>query len=188
MPLALHCPSVTEQTSLFERQLVDYRTVLLLPSLHEVFGNDHFEDLGPRHRIRQIQEQSRDQREAEGLPGDGRGYEAAADEQAILQYKERLKTLAAYRLEAEGDQQRLEQISDETESISDALSGAQELGGRRRSTSVDDERARKSVLSAIKRALVEIERVHPQLAEHLRQSITTGHECSYSGARPWLAD
>ena len=46
------------------------------------------------------------------------------------------------------------------------------------------ERARKAVTARIKDALARIATVHPALADHLTESISTGSLCAYRPAEP----
>jgi hypothetical protein len=59
------------------------------------------------------------------------------------------------------------------------LPGALGLGGRPRVTGDRVERARKAVAMRIGTALKAIEGGHPELARHLRNSVSTGRFCSY---------
>jgi AAA ATPase domain len=77
------------------------------------------------------------------------------------------------------DQGRLEKLGAEKDFLAAELSAALGLGGRVRVTGDRTERARKAVAMRIGTALKAIEPVHPELARHLRNSVSTGRFCSY---------
>ena len=77
------------------------------------------------------------------------------------------------------DQGRLEKLGAEKDFLAAELSAALGLGGRVRVTGDPTERARKAVAMRIGTALKAIETVHPELARHLRNSVSTGRFCSY---------
>ena len=107
------------------------------------------------------------------------------DERARRAYGARMRELRA---ELEGasrdhDLGRAERLQCELECLHRELSRAVGLSGRARTAGSPAERARVSVTRAIRKAIVRIERAHPELAEHLRASIKTGRECSYQPIR-----
>jgi hypothetical protein len=77
------------------------------------------------------------------------------------------------------DQGRLEKLGAEKDFLAAELSAALGLGGRVRVTGDPTERARQAVAVRIGTALKAIETVHPELARHLRNSVSTGRFCSY---------
>jgi AAA ATPase domain len=77
------------------------------------------------------------------------------------------------------DQGRIEKLGAEKDFLTAELSAALGLGGRVRITGDRTERARKAVAMRIGTALKAIEPVHPELAQHLRNSVSTGRFCSY---------
>jgi hypothetical protein len=77
------------------------------------------------------------------------------------------------------DQGQLEKLGAEKDFLAAELSAALGLGGRVRVTGDRTERARKAVAMRIGTALKAIENVHPELARHLRNSVSTGRFCSY---------
>jgi AAA ATPase domain len=77
------------------------------------------------------------------------------------------------------DQGRLEKLQAEKDYLAAELAAAFGLGGRVRITGDRTERARKAVAMRIGTALKAIETVHPELARHLRNSVSTGRFCSY---------
>ncbi len=62
------------------------------------------------------------------------------------------------------------------------------LGGRRRRLGNEAERARKTVTAHIRDTLRRLDQHHPELAEHLRASVSTGATCRYHPTREveWL--
>lgn len=79
----------------------------------------------------------------------------------------------------EGDQGRVAQAQSEKEFLLGELSSALGLAGRARRSGDPVERARKAVTMRIATALKSIGAVHPDLARHLRNSVTTGRFCAY---------
>ena len=77
------------------------------------------------------------------------------------------------------DQGRLEKLGAVKDFLAAEVSAALGLGGRVRVTGDRTERARKAVAMRISTALKAIETVHPELARHLRNSVSTGRFCSY---------
>jgi predicted ATPase len=57
-------------------------------------------------------------------------------------------------------------------------------GGRDRAEGASAERARKAVTNRIRDAIKALARVHPELGEHLMQSVTTGMTCAYRPPQP----
>jgi hypothetical protein len=74
---------------------------------------------------------------------------------------------------------RLDMLQAEREFLATELAAALGLGGRPRVTGDRVERARKAVAMRIGTALKAIEGVHPALAQHLRNSVSTGRYCRY---------
>ena len=103
------------------------------------------------------------------------------DAAARSAYRRRLVDLEEEIDEAsrEHDLGRLEKLEPEKEFLVSELSAALGLGGRTRVTGDRTERARKAVAMRIGTALKAIETVHPELARHLRNSVSTGRFCSY---------
>jgi AAA ATPase domain len=103
------------------------------------------------------------------------------DAAARSAYRRRLMDLEEEIDEAsrDHDRGRLEKLGAEKEFLAAELSAALGLGGRMRVTGDRTERARKAVVMRIGTALKAIETVHPELARHLRNSVSTGRFCSY---------
>ena len=123
--------------------------------------------------------------------------EAGADTGPVLDaaarsaYRRRLADLDRELDEAavDNDSGRVEQLSREREFLLAELAAAFGLGGRVRVSGDRVERARKAVAMRIGTALRTIEAADPDLARHLRNSITTGRTCCYQPERPvdWQA-
>jgi hypothetical protein len=105
------------------------------------------------------------------------------DHRAQQQYRSRLADLDDELTEAgrNHDLGRATAAADERAFIARELAAAVGLG-RERGLGDDRERARKAVTARIKDALQRIEARHPALGAHLRQSISTGNNCSYRPA------
>jgi AAA ATPase domain len=103
------------------------------------------------------------------------------DAAARSAYRQRLVDLEEEIDEAsrDHDQGRLDKLEPEKAFLVSELSAALGLGGRTRVTGDRTERARKAVTMRIGTALRAIETVHPELARHLRNSVSTGRFCSY---------
>ena len=81
------------------------------------------------------------------------------------------------------DPGRRETLEGERQFLLAELGSALGLGGRVRVGGDPAERARKAVTMRIRTALKAIEPVHPELARHLRNSVTTGRACCYRPER-----
>ena len=105
------------------------------------------------------------------------------DTTAIKQCKERLVSIEAELREAEqnNDIGQRERLSYEKEMIVEQLTKATALGGRPRTFTDDDERARKAVGRALSMALNKIAKHHLELAKHLKDRIDRGAHCCYQG-------
>ena len=111
------------------------------------------------------------------------------DKQAISEYKKAVEGLKEDLDEAEAfnDTDRAARLREEIQFLEDELLKAHGLGGRIRKLTDIPDRARKAVSLAIKRSISNIEKEHPSLGGHLRNSIKTGRICSYSpdSPTPW---
>lgn len=103
------------------------------------------------------------------------------DAHAVAEYRRRLAELDDEIAEASewSDLGRLDALHAERDALVDELSSAVGLGGRRRATGSTAERARVAANKAINTALGKIAAVDSEMAEHLRASLRTGHECVY---------
>ena len=105
----------------------------------------------------------------------------AADQKAKLDYQRRI-------LQLQGDIDEAEKINNSTEAnelreeydnLIEHLSQSFGLAGKKRKTGAYVEKARSAVTWRIRNAINKIEKIHPQLANHLSKSIKTGTFCSY---------
>ncbi len=123
-----------------------------------------------------------------GLAGlSGTGGEAGAaqrvlDQEAIAEYRNRLRRLDAQLNETGIDElqpDRARQARAERDWLVAQLSSAAGFGGRTRAFPDQPERARVAVGKAIRRALARIAETDAVIGEHLRQTVHTGIRCSY---------
>lgn len=116
------------------------------------------------------------------LAGGVPGADPVLDDQARAAYRRRLTELEE--LLATASDARAAELDGEREVLLDELRAATGLGGRSRRLGDETERARKAVTNRINDALRRLDGQHPELARHLRESITTGAACRYRPARP----
>ncbi|MDY7101513.1 MAG: hypothetical protein S0880_10030 [Actinomycetota bacterium] len=109
----------------------------------------------------------------------------ALDDGARRAYEDRARELHAEVEEAEAmaDVGRAEKARTELDALVDQLTSAFGLGGRARSSGDTAERARSAVTQRIRSAIRRIGSLHPELGQHLRNSVRTGHFCSYEPDR-----
>lgn len=111
---------------------------------------------------------------AEGLRVSGLGDAGEIlDEQAERQYRGDIEDLRAERDEAarNNDPERVRILQERIDAILDQLAAARGLGGRRRTSSDANERARKTAGNSIRDSVSKIQRVHPALGAHLSTTI-----------------
>jgi tetratricopeptide (TPR) repeat protein len=108
------------------------------------------------------------------------------DQHALIAYKERLAALQTEidRCDVIGDQKRAIEAHRERDWLLAQLRTATGLGGRVRSFTTNDERARIAVGKAIRRALDRIHAADPTLGAILIAAVRTGHRCSYTPPAP----
>lgn len=112
------------------------------------------------------------------------GGDAVLDEEAKRRYRRRLESLddeidsAAVR----GDGRRAAELNAERQALLAELRAAAGLGGRTRTLGDEAERARKAVTNRIRNTLRLLDERHPELAGHLRASVSTGSTCRYQPA------
>lgn len=128
-----------------------------------------------------------------GLPNPGLGADPPVlDERARAEFAARLRVLDIDIAEADAtaDPERSARADAERRALLQELSAATGLGGRKRRLGAETERARKAVGARIRDVLLRVDRVHPTLARHLRDTIVTGTTCSYHPhrARPGSCD
>ncbi|MFI6285827.1 AAA family ATPase [Streptomyces sp. NPDC051018] len=114
------------------------------------------------------------------------GGDPVLDEEAKTRYRQRLEQLDEEidRAAERGDDRRAAEYSREREALLDELRTAAGLGGRTRRLGDEAERARKTVTARIRDTLRKLDTLHPELAAHLRDSVTTGAYCAYRPATP----
>ena len=114
------------------------------------------------------------------------GADPVLDERAKAAFKSRLDDLAREidNADAAGHPQRARTLQSERDALIRELAVATGLGGRDRRLGDETERARKTVSARVRDALSKIERLHPELAVHLRGALRMGTVCSYTPAEP----
>jgi tetratricopeptide (TPR) repeat protein len=114
------------------------------------------------------------------------GADPVLDDQAKAQFKARLQHLAARIADADemGHSSRAASLADERDALIHELAVASGLRGRTRRLNDETERARKTVGARLRDTLGKIDHVHPELGEHLRNSLRMGTTCSYAPAVP----
>jgi hypothetical protein len=114
------------------------------------------------------------------------GADEVLDATARRQIRARLASLGEDIAEAESwnDQERAARARAERDALLREVAAAAGPAGRPRLLGDQSERARKAVTARIRDVIARIEQVHPALAGHLRESVTTGTRCSYSPPTP----
>jgi tetratricopeptide (TPR) repeat protein len=110
----------------------------------------------------------------------------ALDERARREIRDRLLQLDGDEADAEAaaDGERAALVREQRQELAEAFARDFGLGGRPRLIGDPVERSRKTVSTRIRRAIVAIGRVHPELGRHLERSIDTGTWCAYRPAEP----
>jgi tetratricopeptide (TPR) repeat protein len=110
----------------------------------------------------------------------------ALDERARREIATRLRELDAEEADADasGDGERAALVRERRQELAEAVARDVGLGGRSRRIGDPVERARKTVSTRIRRAIVLVGRAHPELGRHLERSIDTGAWCAYRPAEP----
>lgn len=118
------------------------------------------------------------------------GGDPVLDDEAKNRYRQRLERLDEEidRAGELGDDALAAEYDRERSALLQELRTAAGLGGRPRRLGDEAERARKTVTARIRDTLRKLTTLHPELAEHLRESVGTGSYCSYRPARSvdWL--
>ena len=114
------------------------------------------------------------------------GADEVLDATARRQIRARLASLGEDIAEAESwnDPERAALARAERDALLRELTAAAGPAGQPRLLGDQSERARKAVTARIRDVMARIERIHPALAGHLRESVTTGTRCSYSPPTP----
>lgn len=128
---------------------------------------------------------------AADLPSDGLDPSGEVlDNRALAEFKSRLEEIKADLVDAEADHDlgACESLRDERKFIEDQLLTARGLHGRTRSLQDPLKATRDRVRNAINRALDRIRKHHPDLAQHLVDSLTRGKHWSYRPTPPvdWI--
>jgi hypothetical protein len=114
---------------------------------------------------------------------------AILDAQAQKAYQQRLGELEEEIDEAKrfADLARHERLCEEREKVMEELTAAKGLRGRRRATAEAD-RNRCLIKMALKRALTDLKNPQPELHQHLKCSLHTGHTLCYApeAVLPWV--
>jgi hypothetical protein len=114
---------------------------------------------------------------------------AILDAQAQKAYQQRLGELEEEIDEAKrfADLARHERLCEEREKVIEELTAAKGLRGRRRATAEAD-RNRCLIKMALKRALTDLKNPQPELHQHLKCSLHTGHTLCYApeAVLPWV--
>ncbi|WP_433294186.1 ATP-binding protein [Pseudonocardia sp. CA-142604] len=109
------------------------------------------------------------------------GSDPVLDDRAKAHYRSRLGELDGEIDEAAQfhDTDRAERLHAEREALVAELTAAAGLGGRDRRLGDETERARKTVGARIRDALRRVDSVDPELAAHLRSTVSIGTVCRY---------
>ncbi|WP_317492908.1 AAA family ATPase [Haloechinothrix sp. LS1_15] len=113
------------------------------------------------------------------------GADVVLDERAKAEYRRRLTELgeAIDQAIARHDDARAAALDEEREALLTELRTATGLAGRSRRLGDGTERARKTVTARIRDTLRRLDQHHPELAEHLRATVSTGITCRYQPSR-----
>ncbi|MGV9296970.1 ATP-binding protein [Amycolatopsis sp. NPDC003676] len=108
------------------------------------------------------------------------------DDTAKAAYRRRLDQLdeAIDTAALRGDDAKAAALDTERAALLDELRTSTGLSGRTRRLGDETERARKAVTARIRDTLRKLGDLHPELAAHLRDTITTGSSCSYQPEKP----
>ncbi|MEU4448406.1 AAA family ATPase [Actinosynnema sp. NPDC050801] len=108
------------------------------------------------------------------------GGDAVLDDEAKSRYRRRLAQLDD-EIDRAFDDERAAALDRERAALLEELRAAAGLAGRTRRLGDEAERARKAVTARIRDALRKLDERHPGLAAHLRETVSTGATCVYSG-------
>ena len=114
------------------------------------------------------------------------GADPVIDERARTAYRDRLGALDADIRNAldSGADRRAAELDQERAALVEELRRAAGLGGRPRRLGDETERARQAVTARIRDTLKRLRSAHPELADHLAMSISTGTHCRYGPEPP----
>ncbi|MEV7197851.1 AAA family ATPase [Streptomyces sp. NPDC093510] len=116
----------------------------------------------------------------------GMGADEVLDDEARSRYRRHLERLEEEidRAVEQGDEQRAAAYDQERADLLEELRRYAGLGGRPRRLGDSRERARKNVTARIRDTLRKLDPQHPELAAHLRRTLSTGTMCRYTPERP----
>ena len=108
------------------------------------------------------------------------------DARARSEYKRKIRDLEKDIVEAENnnDIDKIDMLRKEKEFLEEQILVASGLNGRIKKLDYANDRARKSVSFSIRTIVKKIRQKHPELGQHLENSIKTGFFCSYSPENP----
>lgn len=112
------------------------------------------------------------------------GGDPVLDDEAKARYRQRLARLDD-EIDRAFDDDRAAALDRERAALLEELRAAAGLAGRTRKLGDEAERARKAVTARIRDALRKLDARHPGLAAHLRETVSTGATCVYSGREPF---
>ncbi|MDT0445296.1 ATP-binding protein [Streptomyces johnsoniae] len=109
------------------------------------------------------------------------GGDPVLDDEAKARYRQRLDRLddEIDRAAGRGDPAKAAELDRERAALLEELRAAAGLGGRSRRLGDEAERARKTVTARIRDTLRRLDTHHPELATHLRATVSTGTVCTY---------
>ncbi|WP_435204654.1 ATP-binding protein [Micromonospora sp. bgisy143] len=117
------------------------------------------------------------------------GGDPVLDDEAKARYRRHLTRLddEIDRAAAHGDTAKVSALDAERDALLGELRAAAGLAGRSRRLGDEAERARKTVTARIRDTLRKLDDRHPALANHLRDSVSTGTTCRYlpQSRPPW---
>ncbi|MBB5802618.1 hypothetical protein F4560_002386 [Saccharothrix ecbatanensis] len=108
------------------------------------------------------------------------GGDPVLDDEAKARYRRRLDQLDD-EIDRAFDDDRAAVLDRERQALLEELRAAAGLAGRTRRLGDEAERARKTVTARIRDTLRKLDERHPGLAAHLRETVSTGAACLYSG-------
>jgi hypothetical protein len=177
-PAAHMRTAVLDRTPDGWRIQVDHRTTVLPDKV----GFAHLAELlaNPGQAILAIELASERPSEAEH-----RTRHALIDAQAVRAYRQRITELEQQLERPDLDARDVDRSRREIERLVAEIRTATKLGTRPRDFVDEQERSRTAVRKAITRAIADIARSEPDLANHLQSTIRTGASCTYAPETGW---